>query len=103
MTNFLARVARLLLWLIFVSWSVAFVRRLIRSMLGERATAAAPAADGAPAMTGTRRLVRDPLCGVHVDETLSIPFREEGQVLHFCSTACRDRYAVNTKKFAANG
>ena len=103
MTNFLFRVARLLLWLIFVSWSVAFVRRLIRSMLGERATAAAPAADGAPAMAGTRRLVRDPLCGVHVDETLSIPFREEGQVLHFCSTACRDRYAVNTKKFAANG
>ncbi|SRR6266581_2195838 len=103
MTNFLARVARLLLWVIFVSWSVALLRRLIRSMLGDRATAAAPAADPAPARAGTRRLVRDPLCGVHVDETLAIPFREEGQLLHFCSTACRERYAVNTRKFAANG
>ena len=103
MTNFLARVARLLLWLIFVSWSVALVRRLLHSMLGDRATGAAPTADAAPAMAGTRRLVRDPLCGVHVDETLSIPFREEGQLLHFCSTACRDRYAGNTRKFAANG
>ena len=99
MTNFLARVARLLLWLIFVSWSAALVRRLLHSMLGDRATGA----DAAPAMAGTRRLVRDPLCGVHVDETLSIPFREEGQLLHFCSTACRDQYAGNTRKFAANG
>ena len=63
----------------------------------------APTADAAPAIAGTRRLVRDPLCGVHVDETLSIPFREEGQLLHFCSTACRDQYAGNTRKFAANG
>ena len=103
MINFLARVARLLLWLIFVSWTAAFVRRLIRSMLGDRATGAAPTADAAPAVAGTRRLVRDPLCGVHVDETLSIPFREEGRLLHFCSTACRDQYAGNTRKFAANG
>jgi len=103
MTNFLARVARLLLWLIFVSWTAAFLRRLIRSMLGDTATGAPPTADAAPAMAGTRRLVRDPLCGVHVDETLAIPFREESQLLHFCSTACRDRYAGNTRKFAANG
>jgi len=103
MINFLARVARLLLWLIFVSWTVAFFRRLIRSMLGDRAMGAAPTADAAPDIAGTRRLVRDPLCGVHVDETLSIPFREEGQLLHFCSTACRDQYAGNTRKFAANG
>jgi len=98
MTNFLARVARLLLWLIFVSWTAAFLRRL-----GDTATGAPPTADAAPAMAGTRRLVRDPLCGVHVDETLAIPFREESQLLHFCSTACRDRYAGNTRKFAANG
>jgi hypothetical protein len=40
---------------------------------------------------------------MHVDETLSIPFREETELLHFCSPACRDAYAVNTRKFAANG
>src|SRR6267142_814784 len=54
-------------------------------------------------MTFLARLVRDPICGMHVDETLSIPFRDEGELLHFCSLACRDAYAESTKKFAANG
>jgi hypothetical protein len=38
-----------------------------------------------------------------VGETLSIPFRDEGEILHFCCPACRDAYAESTKKFAANG
>ncbi len=58
---------------------------------------------GIPAPVAGRRLVRDPVCGIHVDETLSIPFREGGELLHFCSSACRDAYAANTRKFAANG
>jgi hypothetical protein len=40
---------------------------------------------------------------MHVDETLSIPFRDEGELLHFCSLACRNAYTESTKKFAANG
>jgi hypothetical protein len=40
---------------------------------------------------------------MHVDETRSIPFREGGEMLHFCSPACRDAYAGNVRKFAANG
>jgi len=106
MTNLFARVARLLLWLMFVSWIVGLLRRLIAWMLGDAASAAARTADAAHAAEATavtRRLVRDPVCGMHLDETLSIPFREEGELLHFCSPACRDLYAVNARKFAANG
>jgi len=33
-------------------------------------------ADGIPAASTARRLVRDPVCGLHVDETRSIPLRE---------------------------
>lgn len=51
---------------------------------------------------GTRRLVRDPVCGVHVAEVLSIPLRDGDELVHFCSTACRDRYLAGTKKFVAN-
>jgi hypothetical protein len=40
---------------------------------------------------------------MHVDETLSIPLRNGGELLHFCSMACRDAYAAETKKLAANG
>jgi YHS domain-containing protein len=95
MMNLFTRVARFLLWLIFVSWSVSLLRRLIGWML--RDAAAAPIAATA------RRLVRDPVCGMHVDETLSIPWREGDQLFHFCSPACRDAYAINTRKFATNG
>jgi YHS domain-containing protein len=51
----------------------------------------------------TRRLVRDPICGMHVDQTLSIPMRDGEELLHFCSIACRDAYVVSSKKFAAHG
>ena len=106
MTNFFARVARFLFWLIFISWSVWLLRRLVGWMLRDAASAAPRAAEASHAAqttTSARRLVRDPVCGMHVDETLSIPFREGGELLHFCSPACRDEYAVNTRKFAANG
>jgi hypothetical protein len=40
---------------------------------------------------------------MHVDETLSIPLREGGELVHFCSIACRDAYVNSTRKLAANG
>lgn len=104
--NFLARIVRFLFWLLVVSWGVRLLRRLVGGML-RTAKAPAPqsteASDEIPASATARRLVRDPVCGMHVDETLSIPLREGGELLHFCSPACRDAYAVNTRKFAANG
>ena len=105
MMNFFARVTRFLLWLIFISWSVWLLRRLVGWMLRDAASAAPHSGDtsDAPQTTAAaRRLVRDPVCGMHVDETLSIPLREDGELLHFCSPACRDAYAVTVRKFAAN-
>ncbi len=94
------------MWLIFISWSVWLLRRLVGWVLRDAATSAPQAADASsPTETAVaaRRLVRDPVCGMHVDETLSIPLQEEGELLHFCSPACRDAYAGNVRKFAANG
>ncbi len=94
------------MWLIFISWSVWLLRRLVGWVLRDAATSAPHAADASrPAHTAVaaRRLVRDPVCGMHVDETLSIPLREGDELLHFCSPACRDAYAVEVRKFAANG
>lgn len=106
MMNFLARVARFLIWLLVLSWSVWLLRRIVGWMLrdaGTRSTQPADAAAEAQSSCAARRLVRDPVCGMHVDETLSIPLREDGELVHFCSIACRDAYASETKKFAANG
>ncbi len=94
------------MWLIFISWSVWLLRRLVGWVLRDAATSAPQAADASsPTETAVaaRRLVRDPVCGMHVDETLSIPLQEESELLHFCSPACRDAYAGNVRKFAANG
>jgi YHS domain-containing protein len=54
-------------------------------------------------VTGSRRLVRDPVCGVHIAEARAIPLRVGGEVVYFCSVECRDRYAGSEEKFAANG
>jgi YHS domain-containing protein len=106
MMNFLARVVRFLIWLLVLSWGLRLLRRIVGSMLRKHQAPApqtADSADGIPAPSGARRLVRDPVCGMHVDETLSIPLREGGELLHFCSPACRDAYAISSRKFAANG
>ncbi len=103
--NFLARIVRFLFWLLVVSWGVRLLRRIIGGLLRDdkaRAPQTADGSDGIPAPAAAHRLVRDPVCGMHVDETISIPLREDGELLHFCSPACRDAYAVNVRKFAAN-
>ena len=104
--TFLSRIVRFLFWLLVVSWSVWLLRRVFGWMLRNAASTTQRSNDATvPAETpGTsRRLVRDPVCGMHVDEALAIPLREGGELHHFCSLACRDAYAVTTKKSAANG
>jgi len=102
--NLLARIVRFLFWLLVLSWGLRLLRRIVGGMLRNDAVAGPQAADDSVGIpSASRRLVRDPVCGMHVDETRSIPFRDEGGLVHFCSAACRDAYAVNSKKLAANG
>ncbi|PYT72604.1 MAG: hypothetical protein DMG39_09330 [Acidobacteria bacterium] len=103
---FLARIVRFLFWLFVVSWSVWLLRRIFGSLLQNAASSSQRGENGtgsSQTSKAARRLVRDPVCGMHVDETLSIPMREGDELLHFCSIACRDAYVVSSKKFAAHG
>jgi YHS domain-containing protein len=102
---------KFLFWLLIVSWSVALLRRVLAWML-RGSMPAAQAAAGAGVGSGSgdtqngvaaRRLVRDPVCGMHVAEVLAVPLRESGELLHFCSLACRDRYVNGRERMAANG
>jgi YHS domain-containing protein len=111
--NSLSRVLRYLFWVLVVSWSVALLRRFVAWMLrnaAEQAQASANAAAAAGGNDGSaqntpsaRRLVRDPVCGMHVAEELAVPLRDGGELVHFCSTACRDQYAKSMQRMAANG
>lgn len=108
--EFLARIVKYLFWLLVVSWSVALLRGLVKWML-RGATKPDQAGEYAGANAGgsstqgglaPRRLVRDPVCGMHVAEELSIPLRDGGEMVHFCSVACRDKYASTAQRMAAN-
>jgi hypothetical protein len=112
--NFLARLMKFLFWLLIVSWSVALLRQVLARMLRGAMPAAQADQDGSGAGVGSgsgdaqtgagaRRLVRDPVCGIHVAEVLAVPLRETGELLHFCSMACRDKYVSGRHAMAANG
>ena len=102
--NFLARIVKFLFWLLVLSWGLRLLRRIVSAWVqNDQAPGPQPADAPIGTPTAARRLVRDPVCGTHVDEMLSIPLRDGGDVLHFCSPACRNAYAVNVGKFTASG
>src|SRR5215813_6914115 len=98
--SFLARIFQYLFWLIVVVWGIRLVRWLFGRAFGEAARTNIQG--GSNLETQTRRLVRDPVCGVHVAEVMAIPLREGSETVHFCSTQCRDKYAAGLRKYAAN-
>jgi len=122
--DFFVRVMRYLFWLLVLSWSMWLLKKalgwMLRRAVGPGAQAAGGFGFGQPGGTAdggsqsvggvasqgslpARKLVRDPVCGVYLAEVLAIPQRTEGELLHFCSTACRDKYAVQVQRRAANG
>jgi hypothetical protein len=120
--DFLQRVVRYLFWLLVVSWSAWLLKKALAWMVRKAVGPGGPIGEqhgytGGPAGMGARgaaggvaqgelaprKLVRDPVCGVYLAEVLAIPFRDGGQLLHFCSMACRDQYAVQVQRRAANG
>src|SRR5258708_37255972 len=98
--NFLARIAKFLFWLLVVSWGVRLLRRILGGMLRDQKVPApdtAEASAGIPAPAAGRRFVRDPVCGMHGDETLSIPFREGDELLTLCSPSASRAYACTPR------
>lgn len=96
----LARIVRYIFWVLVVSWSVALLRGIVNRM-GRGAENSNPIGDAANE-TAARKLVRDPVCGMHIAEVLALPLRQEGELVHFCSTECRDKYISATQKIVAN-
>jgi YHS domain-containing protein len=99
--TFIVRMLRYVFWVLVASWAVSILRRLVRNMAGA-ALNAHPDIE-VPNDTVARPLVRDPVCGMHLAESLAIPLREGGELVHFCSMDCREKYLAGVRKFAANG
>jgi YHS domain-containing protein len=102
--NFIARIIRFLFWVLIVSWGVRVLGRVFSKLI-QAGQSGTPLKSGSGDLHATqaKQLVRDPVCGVHIAEELSVPLQENGALLHFCSTACRDQYLSNSRKLAASG
>ncbi len=66
------------------------IQRVFGQPQASRSRTQAGAQGVPPARQG--ETVRDPICGMFVSTELSYPLKENGQVLHFCSRACMERY-----------
>jgi YHS domain-containing protein len=76
----------LLLWL---------VRGIVRSMFaGFRSSVVRQPPRPAPTIHTGGELKKDPVCGTFVSVDASVTKRVKGELVHFCSPACRDKYRV---------
>src|SRR5713101_1021440 len=79
---------------IFVVAIVRMVYSALRGFFGPRGASQGPRARpaAAPATGNGGEMARDPECGMFVSTELSHRLRWSGQVLHFCSEQCLQRY-----------
>lgn len=99
--EFLVRMLRYLFWVAVVWWAASILRRLVNHM-GEGAGNSRNPYMDVPNDAVTQKLVRDPVCGMHIAEGLALPLKQGNEVLYFCSAECRDKYLSENRKFAAN-
>jgi YHS domain-containing protein len=68
------------------------VRSLLGNFLSRFRNPSAPRPRGTPAVQAGGELKKDPVCGTYVSTAASVSRTVDGQVVHFCSKACSDRY-----------
>jgi len=74
----------LILWLL---------RGIIRSLFGgTNSQIARKTVRPMPTVSPGGELRKDPVCGTYVSEDTAVTKRINGETLHFCSPACRDKY-----------
>ena len=76
----------------------AIIRYIITSVARFFSTAANPPAERAPAQAASGatsgELKQDPVCGTFVSTSTSVKKTINGELVHFCSADCRDKFKV---------
>ena len=103
--NFLARVVRFVVGVVILTWGLRLVSRFFAWVMKTSGVPGGPnySQQGGTQQLVPRQLMRDPVCGMHMPENLAIPYRDDGELKYFCSTECRDKYASQNLRRAANG
>ena len=69
------------------------VRSIVRSILsGWNSDIASRPLRPAPKVSQGGELKKDPVCGTYVSPEISVSSRIKGEMVYFCSAACRDKY-----------
>ena len=87
---------RTLFYLILAVLVITILRMVIGGLMRSAAQAlkAGGTPEGRPSSPSPGgELKRDPVCGTYVAEAASIKRSVGGQVYHFCSAACRDKFS----------
>ena len=76
---------------LFFFW---LVRGILKSLFNGSTSpvSAQPTRPAPPTVSAGGELKKDPVCGTYVSMDTSVTKRINGQLLHFCSPACRDKY-----------
>jgi YHS domain-containing protein len=99
--GFFGRLIRFVFWVLIVSWVLKLLGRLFSGTSQPAARAGSSATADDPAVRG-KRLVKDPVCGMHLAEELSLPISANGETQYFCSEECRSKYENSVLRRAAN-
>jgi YHS domain-containing protein len=100
--GFLGRLIRFVFWVLIVSWVIRRVASLFGGG-GQESVRGTGAAASDDLTTSGKRLVKDPVCGMHLAEELALPMRVDGETQYFCSPECRAKYESSVLRRAANG
>src|SRR5258707_11226084 len=90
--GFLARIFRFLFWVLMLSWAVKLLARVLGSTANQTAPSDADNASADEPSVGAKRLVRDPVCGMHMAQELALPATANGETQYFCSEECRMKF-----------
>ena len=72
-----------------------FLRSFLKNLFGSFRSSQPPPrpqAPSEPTVISGGELKKDPVCGTYVSAALAITRTVNGELLHFCSKECRDKY-----------
>jgi YHS domain-containing protein len=70
-----------------------FLRSILKNLFGGvRRAAAPPSTPRDPVAVSGGELKKDPVCGTYVSTALAVTRKVNGELVHFCSKECRDKY-----------
>jgi YHS domain-containing protein len=89
---------RVLLYLVLIVFVITILRSIIGILVrgAGQLIGAARQPQRRPDVPAGGDLKRDPVCGTYISAATSVKKNIGSEVVHFCSAACRDKFAAKT-------